>query len=46
MGIRKTEREQREINRSSREAYDESLEEYGEERRGNERKGEGWVRLR
>lgn len=32
-GIRKTEREQIEINRSSGEAYDESLEEYGEERK-------------
>lgn len=32
-GIGKTKREQREINRSSGEAYDESLEEYGEERK-------------
>lgn len=32
-GIGKTQQEQREINRSSREAYDESLEGYGEERK-------------
>lgn len=43
-GIRKTEWEQIEINRSSGEAYDESLEEYGEERKWKKRRG--MVRLR
>lgn len=32
-GIRKTEQEQSEINRSSGEAYDESIDKYGEERK-------------
>lgn len=40
-GIRKTEWEQIEIKRSSGEAYDESLEEYGEERKWKKRMGMG-----